>query len=83
MRIGVGERAFQTFAAEYDHETVAFAGLNDHFGIANCFYLLGQQGAEFLADRSIDASRATIENNAFVAESTKVCARRDVQRRDP
>ena len=32
MRVGVGERTFQTFAAEHDDEAMAFAGLDDDFG---------------------------------------------------
>jgi hypothetical protein len=78
MRIGVGERTFETFATEQDDETMAFARFNDDLGVADFFDLLGQQRTKFFAHRSVDATGTAIGDDAFFVEGAEIGARRDV-----
>jgi hypothetical protein len=78
MRIGVSERAFETFAAEDDDEAVAFAGSDDDFGGADLFDFAGEQGAEFLANFRFDAAGAAIGDDAIVVEGAEIGAGGDI-----
>ena len=78
MRVGVGQRPFQAFAAEDHHEAMALAGLDDDLGVAELLHLLRQQGAEFFADLGVNAAGAPVGDDAFGVERAEVGARRHV-----
>src|SRR5207244_1660943 len=80
VRIGVGQRAFESFAAKKNNETVAFARLDDHFRVTQLFDSLRQQIAQLLADGGFNTARAAVGHNAFAVERAEVCPRRDVAR---
>jgi hypothetical protein len=78
MRVGIGERPFQTLAAEDHHEPMALAGFDDDLGVADFLHLLRQQRAELLANLRVNTSGAAVGDNAFGVERAEVGARRHV-----
>ncbi len=78
VRIGVGQRTFQTFAAEQDDEPMAFAGLDNDFGVADPSDLPRQERAQLLANLRFNAAGPPIRDDAFVIECAKIRARGDI-----
>ena len=60
---------------ENDDKSVAFARLDNHFGIAHLLDFFRQQGAELLANLGFDSARAAIRDDSFSVQSAKVRAR--------
>ena len=76
--IGVGERAFETGAAEEDHEPMFLAGLNDHLRGADLFDLPAEQRAKFLAFLGGNAPGPAVGDEALRVERAEVGAGRHV-----
>src|SRR5437899_5841238 len=78
MRVGVGKRAAQTFAAKHHHEAVTFAGFDDDFDVGDLLDLLLQYLDLRLAHTGVDAAGTTIGHEAFDVERTEIRPRRHV-----
>ena len=78
VRVGIGQRAFEAFAAEDDDEAVFLAGLDDDLGVADLFDLGGEQGDHLFAGLGRDASGAAVGDDAFGIERGEIGAGADI-----
>lgn len=72
--IGIGERAFESFAAKYNDEPVAFTGFDDDFDIADFFDFLFQDFDLCFANFGVDAASAPVGDQTFGVERAEIGA---------
>jgi len=75
VRVGIGQQAFQSFAAEHHDEAMFLAWFDDDFRVADFFHLGGEHRAKFLASLGRDAAGAAVGDDAFGIERAEVRAR--------
>jgi len=78
MRVGVGERTFQTFAAKQHNETVAFAGFDDDLGVTDLFDFLLQDFHLRFTHFGVNAAGAAVGDDPFGGERAEIGASSDV-----
>ena len=75
VRIGVGQRPFQSAAAKDDDETMFLAGLDEDVRVAELFHSGRKHPAKLFARLRRDASGAAVGDNSLFIERAEVCAR--------
>src|SRR5262245_17421258 len=80
MRISIGQRPIQSFAAEDDDKPMALAWFDQNFSIANLFDALREQRAQVLSNLRFDSASATVGHDAFCIQGAKIRARCDIAR---
>src|SRR6185369_9205350 len=80
IRISVGQRAFQAFAAKHDHKTMLLACFDDDMSVADLFDFGSKHRAEALASFSRDTTGTTVRDDAFGINSGKIGARANIAR---
>jgi hypothetical protein len=72
VRVGIGERALESFAPEDDYKPVFFAGFDDDLGVLDSGDFPGQLGAETLAFLGGNSARAAVSDDTLAVEGAEV-----------